>query len=234
MLCDIKWHALIKRTWLLRHIPFIEFAFGSGSLAVGNVDNESDFDLLIGARRGRIFTARFFATAYFGLFGWRRSKEHGNAQAANKMCLNHFVTPATYRLQLPHNAYWEILYQRLVPVYGSEQNLQAFFDANSDWAGQRVIGADERYRHHVPSASKVLIEQLLAGSIGDWIERRLKSMQVRRIERGLHEAVGARTLHQMTVQGAGEAAVVKLPPLIVYTDEELEFHPDPAVIEIKA
>lgn len=233
VLHDIKWHVLIKRTWLLRHIPFIELAFGSGSLAVGNVDNESDFDLLIGARRGRIFTARFFATIYFGVFGWRRSKEHGNTQAANKMCLNHFVTRATYRLQLPHNEYWRLLYQRLVPVYGSERSIQEFFDANRDWAGERGIVADERYRHQTPSGSKLFIEQLLSSSLGDKLERWLKGFQVRRIERGLHAAVGARAVHRMRVAGTGVEARITLPPLIIYTDDELEFHPDPAVIEME-
>jgi hypothetical protein len=232
LLCDKKWHMLNRRTWLFRHLPFIEFVFGSGSLAVGNVDEESDFDVLIGTRSGRIFTARFFAALAFGLFGWRRAKEHGHADAANKMCLNHFVTPATYRLTLESNAYWKLLYEKLVPVYGSERKIQQFFTENKALIGERKVELDQRYKWREPSDFKNVIEILLRGKVGDRFEEFLKKYQVARIEAGLPSEGESREPHQMIIHGAsGEK--VELQPLIVYTDDELEFHPDPAVIEFR-
>src|SRR3989338_9483980 len=79
VLYDKKWIKFLKRTWLFRHIPFVEFAVAAGSLATGNVNPDSDFDVIIGARAGRIFTARFFSVLGFGIFGWRRGRLHGAA-----------------------------------------------------------------------------------------------------------------------------------------------------------
>ncbi len=234
LLNDKKWHLFIKRTWIFRHIPFIEFVFGSGSLAVGNVDEESDFDVLIGVRTGRIFTARFCAALALGLFGWRRAKEHGNAAAANKVCLNHFVTEASYRLRLPVNPYWKLLYKRLVPVYGMRENIQEFYDANSDWVGKRILESDLRYDPSRDSKMKKFFEAFLGGRIGNWCELRLKQYQRHRIQRGMQAHNDSHNMaHEMWIIGAGESARVELAPLIVYSDEELEFHPDPAVIEIR-
>lgn len=234
VLHDQKWHLFVKRAWLFRHLPFVDFVFGSGSLAIGNVDEESDFDVLIGARAGRIFTARFFAALFFGLFGWRRSKEHGNAQAADKVCINHLVTPTTYRLQVSPNEYWKMLYQRLVPIYGSPQRLQQFFDANSDWAGTRLLGSDMRYDERGASWFARAVEVLLGGVIGNHLESWLKKYQTGRIEQGIRSRLGSTTSHQIVVWGCVISARIELPPLIVYTSDELEFHPDPAVIDLRA
>jgi hypothetical protein len=233
LLCDKKWRLFTKRTWLFRHIPFIECAFGSGSLAVGNVDAESDFDLLIGVRSGRIFTGRFFAALFFGIRGWRRAKEHHQGSAANKICLNHFVTPATYRLSLTPNTYWQLLYAGLVPVYGEPRVIQAFYDANADWMEkQRVLEGDLRFVHQPKSWLKNTLELLLDGAFGNWVEAKLRRYQIARIERGLTEEKESRPAHQMRVTGVSRPEHIELPPLIVYTDQELEFHPDPASIEL--
>lgn len=233
VLCDKKWHVLNKKTWLFRYIPFVDFVFGSGSLAIGNVDTESDFDVLIGARTGRIFTARFFAALFFGLFGWRRAKADHRESAANKICLNHFVTPAAYKLRLQPNAYWKMLYRALVPIYGAPEAIQKFFDANAAWLGvSRVVYSDTRHIAAQPSALKRFLEFSIDTFCGNWMEELLKKYQIRRIEAGLEPSQEFRAPHQMTVLGAAEAGSIELKPLIVYNDEELEFHPDPAVIEM--
>ncbi len=231
VLCDKKWHKLNRRTWLFRWIPFVEFVFGSGSLAIGNVDAESDFDMLVGVRSGRIFTARFFSVVTFGLLGWRRSKAHGNTEAADKICLNHFVTPESYTLRLKPNGYWRLLYQSIVPIYGTPRRIQQFYDANAALIGDRKVEEDGRYKHRGEFNIKSVFEILLRGWVGDWVEERLKKYQIKRIEAGLRvEKKGE--IHRMSITGTGEEARVELEPLIVYSDEELEFHPDPAVIEL--
>lgn len=230
---DKKWHLLRRRAALFTKIPFVEFAFGAGSLAIGNVRSESDFDILIGARKGRIFTARFFAIVFFSLRGWRRSRLDHHDSAADKICLNHFVTPASYALRLPPNLYWQLLYERLVPLYGRPSAVQSFYDANRHWMRTpRVIENDLRYEHMEASWLRRSVQFFLDGALGDWFEARVREYQIRRIERGLAETAGAHT-HSMQVWGdVGQAVRIELAPLIVYTDEELEFHPDPAVIEI--
>ncbi len=233
LLYDKKWARFLKKTGLFRHIPFVEFAFGSGSMAIGNVDEESDFDVLIGARAGRIFTARFFAAILFGLFGWRRSKLDHSVAASDKICLNHFVTPATYKLSLQKNEYWQRMYAGLAPVYGSDAKLAEFFAANKSWlAGKPLYEGDLRHRHKTASAFKKFLESLLSGGLGEALERKLKAYQVKRIQAGL-PATGGHAHPERVIRIAGEQpAQFVLPPLIVYTDTELEFHPDPVRIEI--
>lgn len=233
MLYDKKWLLFASRARLFRHIPFIDFVFGGGSLAMGNVDNESDFDVLVGVRPGRIFTVRFIAAALFALRGWRRSKAHGGADAANKICLNHFVTPSSYRLKLPVNTYWRLLYERLIPLYGSPEAMRAFFDANESWLGRRDVDmSDLRYQGNGHSLMRRITEKLLSGRLGEWCEAALRRYQVARIEKGMMRSQTKATVHRMRVTGAPMTEMVHLPPLVVYGDEELEFHPDPANIEI--
>mgnify|MGYP001582364245 FL=1 len=209
VLYDKKWIIFLRRTWPFRHIPFAEFAVAAGSMALGNVNAESDFDVIVGARAGRIFTARFFAVAIFGLLGWRRKKLSHKEAAADKICLNHFITPATFRLSPPHDKYWQILYANLVPVFGDPARISAFFMANHDWAKTGPIHAeDPRYLYQQPSVVKVFIEKLLSGMVGSWLEKLLRNFQIWRIERNLSRNPSG------------------YKPRIKYNDEELEFHPD--------
>ena len=232
VLCDTKWHTFLTRAWLFRHIPFVEAAFGAGSLAIGNVNENSDFDVLVCAREGRIFTARFFAVVLFGLWGWRRSKFDHGERGSDKICLNHFVTPAAYRLRLPGNSYWQLLYQRLVPLYGDTAIVQKFFDANADWTGQRSGAGDERQRVFVRSVFKKAQEALLAGSLGNWFEAKLKVYQIKRIKRGLPTPGDHRQPHRIVITNTKHQETIQLEPSIIYTDTELDFQPNPAIVEL--
>src|SRR3989344_9230759 len=89
---DKKWKKLLKKIWLFKFIPGVDFVLVAGSLATGNVNKDSDFDVIVGAKQGRIFTARFLSVLFFGLFGWRRRKLSHKESARDKICLNHFIT----------------------------------------------------------------------------------------------------------------------------------------------
>lgn len=207
VLHDRKWRLLLRRAALFRHVPFVLGALAAGSMALGNVRESSDFDVLVIARKGRIFTARFFSILFFGARGWRRTKLSHDEMAADKICLNHFVTTEKMRLDPPYNVYWEELYRHLVPLYGARETINAFFAAN-DWMNPlRLYRDDLRHIAGAPSGPRLLIEKFLAGKTGDWLERALKGFQVRRIERGLAASAG----HN---------------PRIRYGDTELEFHSD--------
>lgn len=209
VLYDEKWVKFLRRTWPLRFIPFVDFALAAGSMATGNVNPKSDFDILIGASSGRIFTARFFSVFVFGLLGWRRRKLSHKEDATDKICLNHFITREAYRLSGPHDAYWKNLYQHLVPIYGGHSYINEFFSANRDWIGDDRLFVDD-LRHERAGAAKprLLVEWLLSGKAGNVLEKFLRKIQIRRIEKGLkNDPPGYR-------------------PRIIYGDNELEFHPD--------
>ncbi|TSC81779.1 MAG: hypothetical protein G01um101419_746 [Parcubacteria group bacterium Gr01-1014_19] len=213
VLYDEKWIKFLRRAWLFRHIPFVDFAVAAGSMATGQVNTLSDFDVIVGARSGRIFSARLFAILAFGFFGWRRSKLNHKESASDKICLNHFVTEKSYRLSGPHDKYWQSLYKNLVPIFGTTPKVQKFFAANQDWAGGLGAREDLRWRWGAPSWPKLIVDGLLSGFFGDQVERFLRRLQLRRIERGLkNDPPGYK-------------------PRIIYGDDELEFHPDTRRIE---
>lgn len=215
-LYEQKWQKFLRRVWLFNFIPFVDFVLAAGSLATGNIREESDFDVIVGARQGRIFTARFFCWLAFGMLGWRARHPANESYKfyRNKICFNHFVTPTAYRLSPPHNEYWKRLYQSLVPVYGDPAIIQKFFDANADWAGfRRAPESDKRHIYRKYGTIKRFREWLLGGRAGDWLELKLKKIQVKRIERGLKTQSGYK-------------------PRIIYNDNELEFHPDTKRIEL--
>lgn len=206
---DQKWQKFLKRTWIFRHLPFLDFVLAAGSMAIGNVNDDSDFDIIAGVRAGRIFTARFFAIMVLALFGWRRTKIDHRESARDKICLNHFITPASYRLSPPHNEYWQILYKNLVPVFGGTDDINTFWMANKDWM-ETIPNYRDDLRHQYRSSAVLtqIIEKILGGSMGDWLENLLKKTQIRRISSGLKQGIAG------------------YQPRIIYNDNELEFHPD--------
>ena len=224
-LLNEKWRKFLKYRRIFSFVPFLDFTIVSGSLALGNVHENSDFDVIVGARAGRIFTVRAFCLLIFGTLGLRRRGMDGKAASSDKICFNHFVTPTAYRLSPPHNDYWRKLYQNLVPVYSGEEAVRKFFKANEGWAprsekassGREVF--DEKYWQpqggilkYTTPVFRNFFEWLLKGFLGNVFEKFLKSVQVKRIRRSLKRDTGFK-------------------PRIRYDDEELEFHPDTRRIE---
>ena len=208
VLHDEKWTKFLKRSKPFRHIPFVDFVLGAGSMALGNVREGSDFDVIVGARQGRIFTARFFSVLVFEILGWRRPKDHlSEGDIRDRICLNHFVAPAGYRLRPPYNDYWLALYKNLVPIFGKKDLIEKFFKANADWAPSPIFKEDDsRYNPGNDSVLKLFLEYLLGGQLGDSMEKFLKKVQIRKIERSL------------------KAWKPRSKPRVIYNDEVLEFH----------
>lgn len=213
VLRDKKWKIFLKSAKKFKFIPFVDFVFASGSMVLGNVREASDFDVLVGCRYGRIFTARFFCILLFGILNERRKKLSHDDEAKNKICFNHFITAKSLRLSGPHHIYWRELYRSLVPIYGDSGHIEKFWEAN-DWTNghSRLIGDTRRY-----SGKAVLgqvLEFILAGLVGDILESFLRKIQLRRIKKSL------------LIESGG------FEPRIKYTDEELEFHPDQKVYKM--
>ncbi len=207
VLYDKKWKLFLKRAGLFRHIPFVEFALGSGSMALGSVHENSDLDALVGVKYGRIFTSRAFCILAFGALGWRRNKLSHAESAKDKICMHHFVTDKSYKLQPPYNVYWQEVYGNLVPIFGSEKIIQKFFNENTPWmAEKRTDISDLRHKYKKGSFTQIILEKFLSGVLGEIIERKLKNIQMKRIESGLESQLG-------------------FEPRIKYTDHELEFLP---------
>ena len=209
VLYDKKWKKFLRRAWVFRCVPFADFVLAAGSLATGEILPDSDFDVIVASRRGRIFTARLFSILFFGFFNWRRTRLSHREAAKDKVCLNHFITEASYRLKPPYTNSWCELYKNLVPVFGDVAAMNKFWDANADWMGRKKIAEDDlRFISSEPNLIGKTLRRILSGKMGDWFEGAVKRYQIRRIEKSLRsDPVGYK-------------------PRITYSDEELEFHPD--------
>ncbi|MFH0712788.1 MAG: hypothetical protein V2A55_02985 [Candidatus Jorgensenbacteria bacterium] len=214
-----KWRKFLRLRFIFSFVPFLDFVIVSGSLATGRVHESSDFDVIIGARRGKIFTVRAFCVFIFGILGVRRRGMDEKKVSSDKVCFNHFVTPESYRLSLPYNDYWKKLYESLVPVCGKEDAVRGFFRAN-DWAvptgrqAPRDKIFEEKYWHPMGfSPVRAFFELVLSGWLGRIFEKLVKSIQIRSIEKGIKNGV------------------LGFKPRLRYSDKELEFHPDTRRIE---
>jgi len=232
---DQKWFKLIKRSFLFRYFPFVDFVLGAGSMALGDVNENSDFDVIVGTKFGRLWTARFFCLAIYKLVGWRRKKN----KTANLFCFNHFVTEKSYQLQPPYNIYWQELYKNLAPLFGDLEKIEAFLKSNkwtchsaalgeprlwrevaaegSDeifrFAQNGVIFNDLRFKYQTSSKFKLFLEKILSGKLGDWLENFFKSYQIKKIEKFLKNSPPG------------------YKPRIIYNDAEVELHLDTRRLE---
>jgi len=171
LLHDLKWQKLLRRAKLFSYLPFLDFVMASGSMALGNVSRESDFDVVIGVKKGRIFTARYAINLLFSIFGLRRSNDKP-ASSPDKFCFNHFVTETTYA-KPPFNAYRRELYKNMVPLAGRGVFIKKFLEANH-WSGiSNLILFDERFRITKESFIKKIAEFLLGDWLGDFLENKI-------------------------------------------------------------
>src|SRR3989344_2853292 len=57
-IAQAKWKKFLNVSRWLQSVPYVRGIFASGSMAMNNTSEDSDFDVLIIAKPGRIYTAR--------------------------------------------------------------------------------------------------------------------------------------------------------------------------------
>jgi len=130
---------------VLRFVPFIKMAALNGSLVRGEENAASDIDFLIIAERGRLYTARFFATLFVHLTGCRRYGSSAGRRIAGRICLNCYlsndnpdISPKDPKSrQKVANAY-----KYLIPLVGCECQEKKFHLANQ-WMRKYRVGGQE-------------------------------------------------------------------------------------------
>ncbi len=171
LLLDVKWRKLARLAKRLRFAPFVDLVMVNGSLAIGNVNPNSDFDVLVGVRAGRIFTARYFLNFIFGIAGGRRLDDEKDS-SPDKFCFNHFTTKAVFA-KPPFNAYRRELYRNMVPLWGKPEIVREFFRANA-WCGVTELAAQNlRFLPGGRNCVGRFLELSLGGQFGNLIENRL-------------------------------------------------------------
>lgn len=207
ILLDQKWKKLRKTAKHFRLVPFLDFVIVTGSMAVGNVTEGSDFDLLISVKEGRMFTARYAINFIFSILGKRRPDDFEETKS-DKLCLNHFVTEAAWKMN-PINEYSATIYRNWVPLWGDEKKIERFLALNADYDPNMPMRlADLRYGGGKKSIAAEALEKILGGAAGDFLEKNVAG------------AVAKRRLRRYLAAKQGKGR-------FVLSDQELEFHSNP-------
>ena len=194
-------------------LPFLRVVILNGSLASGTSKKSSDIDLLIVAKPGRIFTARFFVNVLGTLTLIKRTSSESQSHA-NLFCFNYFLTEKYLRIPVGRGSeiddYCADNYSKSVLVMGDRRLFDKFIKENNVLFGKRELTDPKKFDKYFANNNsrnivKEFAEYFLSGVIGDTVERVLKSFQKRLIE-----------LDERTKM---------YPEFIVYNDHELRFHP---------
>jgi hypothetical protein len=191
----------------MRSLPFIRMIAVCNSLSYDNSSEQSDIDLFIVVRPGRMWLARFLTTVVLHFFGVRR---YGN-KIAGRFCLSFFVTTQQMDMSQfelkpedPYLAYWT---KNLRPIFGSE-TYKKFREVNEEWLSGYGLRFDDSFRKHMyhyeDGRLKKTTEWLLGGLLGDLFEKILKG-----------------TLKKKTLRSMNE---LKEGANVIVTDEILKFH----------
>lgn len=218
-----KWKKFLKIAKWFQVVPYLRATLASGSLAVNNTDRESDFDVLIVAKSGRLYTCRLLLSLVASVFGARRTRYERSAP--DKFCFNHYITdrdfPATHgnpnsehgNMHIKHESLFNAqTYANLKPVLADEGIFRRFYTENI-WLNKYVYNfkpAEEFVLRKV-NPNPILVgmgklgEFILNSPIGDTLEDWAKRYQQKRIRN-----------NPATYESGGR---------VVFNDNELEFHP---------
>jgi len=176
-----NWQKLKKILKIINLTPFLKGVFVSGSLAISNSNENSDIDLLIVTRDYRIFTVRFFLTFLLEIIGEKRTVE----KIAGKICLNHYISENSLKIRFPsiYNAY---TYLNLRPVINRSRVFERFRE-QQDWMRKYLLFWRKSFRApfriEKKSGLAEFLEKILSGRFGDWVEKKLNEIQIRRKEK---------------------------------------------------
>lgn len=208
-IADQKWKKFLRAVKFLALGPYLRGVFASGSMAVNNTDKESDFDVLIIAKSSRLYTCRFFLWLISSLMGARRKKYE--RVAPDKLCFNHYIVDG--HLAITHESIFNAqTYVNLKPAMIEPELVDEFYAANL-WLNNYVYNFRPQNKFarrniSVPRFFRFFARMAEFGldtPLGDRVESFLKHLQQERIK--------------------GDPATYESGGRVVFTDEELEFHP---------
>ncbi|MFA4995804.1 MAG: nucleotidyltransferase domain-containing protein [Patescibacteria group bacterium] len=212
---------IIGRT--IARLPFVRCVILNGSLAQGKSKKSSDIDILIIAKDGRIFTARFFINIFALLFGIKRSKDESKGHAG-KFCFNYFLTESYLKIPTGRgekiDKYCAENYSASKFIAGDGGLFEEFLRANEElfekynckqklssrhFASPPARWVKQSERSYRKQNRRFLTLFEMTSIISNRLEKLLKSYQIKKIE--------------------SDPRTKKYPDLIVYNDRELRFHP---------
>ena len=158
------------RARLIGGFPFIRGVFVSGSLSKHCMSADSDIDFFLVTEPGRLWLARTMLVFFKKIFLLNSHKY---------FCVNYFVDTSHLEIQ-EKNRFTATETVTLLPMYGQEW--YAAFCAANGWAWEQYPNAAPRPAEGVPQHSrpflKRLLEWILNGKMGDWLDSRFMRLTV--------------------------------------------------------
>lgn len=201
----------------LAKIPFVRAVFVCNTTAMGVPDEDSDIDVLVIVRKGRIWLVRFLAILILSLFGLRRTK----TKIKNRICLSFYVADDSLNLEkiaIKDDVYLIYWIDSLIPVYDPDNLHQGVLKANQ-WVKKYSPNGFTLSNNCIlsygqnrfpPKAGfdgvKKFLERMWVGSYGDLIEKQAKGIQQAKMK-----------MNYTSVQNQQDTRVV-------VSDEMLKFH----------
>lgn len=185
----LKYLNRAKRTArFLSYAPFIRAVLLNGSIVTGSETKESDIDFLIIAKRGRLYTTRFFATFLTGLAGYRRKGK----KIKGRICLNCYLSDNKLDIS-PYDKKSNLkvarAYKYAIPLI--DDGISKKFFAKNRWFANYQIEGEQtsiflatKYYMDFPIVTRRSMERLLNSKAGDWVEKKLMRYQQTRILKG--------------------------------------------------
>ena len=209
-IAEEKWRKFLKVGELIQAVPYVRGVFASGSMAMNNTDEDSDFDVLMIIKPGRLYTSRLLLLSLTSLMRSRR--RWFDKTAPDKLCFNHYLAEDALHIS-HHSLYNAQSYAHLVPTLVSRALFDNFFHENK-WINKYLFNFRPGYDRTRRSIKKNFfllsiaktLEFMLNTKFGDLFERLARSYQQRRIKN-----------NPDTYNSGGR---------IVFNDKELEFHPN--------
>lgn len=171
-------------------IPFVEMVAVCNNLAYDNSTEQSDIDLFIVIKPGRMWLSRLWITLVLQFFGVRRYGE----KVAGRFCLSFFVTteklsmePLLLRPEDPYMAYWV---KWLRPIYG-KTTYKRFIEENRIWLkdGYGLLFTDietQQFPFDQKSRWKNFWEWVLGGKVGNamegWVKKTFKKRTLKKVD----------------------------------------------------
>ncbi|TAK05308.1 hypothetical protein EPO33_05080 [Patescibacteria group bacterium] len=180
-----KWRRLRFGARLLSAVPFLQGIAAVNTLPIGASRRESDIDVLLVARAGRLYTMRFIAVVAATLFGLYRSGEH----VADQLCLSFSVSERALDVmplaKSGGDPYLQFWVANVHVVAERDGVFDAFWRTNAPLLVQLPNARLRRLPKLVRaprllSALRDASERLLVGSFGDRVEAWAKRFQMRR------------------------------------------------------
>lgn len=161
-------------------VPFVRMIALTGGLAMKNIEDNSDWDLLIVIKKGRIWIGRTWVTLVVHLMRKRRYEN----KIKDRICLNYFL--AEDSLEIKHKDFFSANeYYFMIPLFGKKA-YEKFLEKNG-WIKEFKpnfqkpevdnlhLVCDNKWKHFFRSALEAIFDS-------DWLENKLRNWEKKKIK----------------------------------------------------